>query len=173
MKYRFTLAFLALFLVSCASRNIGHDPESFSPYQSEVCFKLNEPFLYQEKRGIGVLWDQGIMQGVYKAMYQDDKGIYFLGPKNAVCQEQEKCTAFGKWPGGDGGIWVSKVSESDIRLFVINSNSKFRQVYGGSNPGALINALIKSEDGEFYIFDSNEEFVKSLQAARSSCGISK
>jgi hypothetical protein len=61
-------------ITGCASRNVGHSPETFSLFQSESCFILQEPFLYKEKRGLGYLSDQGLLEVEYKGTYQDKNG---------------------------------------------------------------------------------------------------
>ncbi|TQV85905.1 hypothetical protein [Aliikangiella coralliicola] len=158
-RFVFCLSFIVL-LFGCA-RGIGHDPASFVKYSDDSYFEVSEPMKYSERRGIGVLWEQGIKPGIYKPTYQDKKGYYYIGPDAAVCQGNPECPDFGEGFGGDGGIWVSKKSPEDVRLFVVHEvkdedAARKRQV------GALISYLISQDDGKIFIFDANPEFSKTL-----------
>lgn len=173
MYFRITMIFIMIAIAGCASKNVGHSPESFSSFKSESCFILQKPFFYQEKRGLGYLWDQGLRKGEYKAKYQDNNGYYYVGPENAVCQAQEKCDDFGKWPGGEGGVWISKNLENDIRLFVISDINKFRDKYTEESLGPILNLLVDmdTDDGKFFIFDKNQEFVDFIILKKTTCQV--
>jgi len=156
------LSFIAL--SGCAARNVAHNPQDMTPYTSDICFILDSSLTYSERRGIGVLWEQGLRSGVYRPSLEDDNGYFFLGPDNAVCQATPECSEFGTGFGGDGGVWVSKSSENDLRLFVVAGVRE-----SDKEAGVLIHALIKRDYGKMFIFDRNEVFVSEIVGKRGTC----
>src|SRR3546814_2172402 len=78
---------------------------------------------------MGVKWEEGIRAGKYIAKFQDESGYYFIGPDNAICQAFTACESFNI----NGGIWVSKKSPTDIRIFAIMDPSPAeRETHGRS-----------------------------------------
>jgi len=142
---------LTLITVSgCATRNTPIDPSTFQSFEDNSFFELSEPLMYSEVRGLGFTWEQGLKAGVYKPKFQDDKGYYFVGPEKALCQGNPKCGEFVT----NGGIWVSKKSKSDIRLFLIHELSDYQRKNAG--------LLVAMDDGKYFVFDKNAEFSKVL-----------
>jgi len=173
-------AIFACILVSgCATRNTTIDPSQFSSYKGKEYFKIEGNIKYSERRGINVLWEQGIKSGTYMPKYQDNNGYYFYGPNYAICQgspscanvyspsleicpDKKNCPEFST----HGGIWVSKVDDKDVRLFLIikyNDDDKAKNLSDG---GILIGSLINASDGEYIVFDRNIEFGKKLYSLK-------
>lgn len=167
MIKRVLLVFFIITLGGCAARNVGHDRQDMTPYVADHCFVLDAPFTYSEKRGLGYRWEQGLLQGQYRAALQDEDGYYFLGPDGAVCQANPECEEFGTGFGGDGGVWVSKQSDDDLRLFVVQLPQDTSDI--ARDFGVLISALVRSEAGKIYIFDRNDEFVAAMTNRRTEC----
>lgn len=153
-KFRLaSVIFIAVFLVSCASRNTPISAKDFSAYEGEYYFLLNNNYQYSEKRGaVGIIFIQGLKSGKYEARFQDVNGVYFIGPSPAYCMGKDICDSFNE----DGGIWVSKLDQNDIRVFFVQ-NTSFRT--GSESPGLLL----KLEDGKYFIHDKNESTSKELK----------
>ena len=66
MITRVVLILCVLAFSGCAARNVAHDPEEMAPYASEYCFVLESDVTYSEKRGLNVLWEQGLRAGIYR-----------------------------------------------------------------------------------------------------------
>src|SRR3546814_1510511 len=86
---------------------------------------------------MGVKWEEGIRAGKYIAKFQDESGYYFIGPDNAICQAFTACESFNI----NGGIWVSKKSPTDIRIFAIMDPSPAERETHGE-----YGAIVRSEE---------------------------
>src|SRR3546814_8062498 len=84
-------------------------------------------------------WEEGIRAGKYIAKFQDESGYYFIGPDNAICQAFTACESFNI----NGGIWVSKKSPTDIRIFAIMDPSPAERETHGEY-GAIVQLIIMS-----------------------------
>lgn len=185
---RVVLMAIVLILSSVAAnagRNTPHDPGKFTEYTSVLHFVLTADFMYTERRGIGIKIEQGLRAGTYEAKYQDEDGYYFVGPGLAVCQANPKCSGFNS----DGGIWVSRKSKEDIRMFIVQGRVESRtddtyrqnstienEKRAGAAPGAagsmlgwaIVDMLAARDAGKIFIFPLNKEFASRMISASQS-----
>ncbi|MDJ0909684.1 MAG: hypothetical protein QNI99_10850 [Woeseiaceae bacterium] len=168
MIQRVALALLLVAISGCAARNVPHNPASMEAYVSDYCFTLESDVTYTERRGLmNVQWEQGLRAGVYRGALEADNGYFFIGPERAVCQANPECGEFGTGLGGGGGVWVSKDSDDDFRLFVTQLPQDTSGI--ARDHGALIAWLVRNDDGKMFIFDRNEEFVAEMARRRGEC----
>lgn len=153
-------------LSACAAPTF--DPGDLTEYSTVDCFVVPETYKYSEKRGLGYTWEQGLLSGTYTGALQDEKGYFYFGPDAAVCQGNPECGDFGVWPGGDGGIWVSRSSDTDIRLFAIQKLSEEAE-QRNREFGILIAALARMGEGDLFTFPENEEFAQKIGGMRTTC----
>jgi len=158
-----TIIISTLILAGCASSNVAIDPSKFQDYASNDNFELRSELKYTETRGMGVTWEQGLKPGRYTSRYQDENGYYFIGPTAALCQGNPKCKGFNQ----EGGIWVSKKSPNDVRVFMIQ-NFTDADKERNKQFGLLINALSNADDGSYYVFDKNSKFSNKLLKTRAN-----
>ncbi len=138
----------------------GVSPSVLIPIDSAEQFQIPADMKYTERRGIGVKLEQGLREGRYSAKFQDDEGVYFVGPKQAICQGSPPCTAFQH----EGGVWVSKSHPEDIRLFLIQElTPEQRESIAEFGLAAL---LAKIGEGKYYLFSPNKEFARQLMSTR-------
>jgi len=138
----------------------GVSPSKLTPIDSTEHFDIPVVMTYTERRGIGVKLEQGLREGTYAARFQDTKGVYFVGPKQAICQGSPPCSAFEH----EGGIWVSKDHPEDLRLFLIQEltpEQKTSIVQFG-----LAALLAKIGEGKYYLFPLNKGFAQQLAGTR-------
>jgi len=152
-------AILAL-CATLAADAAGISPSRLLPIDSTEHFEIPVVMTYTERRGIGLKLEQGLREGMYAARFQDAKGIYFVGPKQAICQGSPPCTAYQH----EGGIWVAKDHTEDVRLFLVQEltpeqNASIAQF----GPAAL---LAKIGEGKYYLFPLNKNFAQQLAAAK-------
>jgi hypothetical protein len=149
----FTMVALCWAVVVSAA---GVKPSTLVPAQSEEAFRLPAKFTYTERRGLGAKIEQGLREGTYTAKYQNDKGIYFVGPKEAVCQGSPPCTEFRI----EGGIWVSRQNPDDIRIFLIQGLTE--PISESIAKFGLAGFLAKVDLGKYYLFPENKPFAQQL-----------
>ena len=110
----------------------------------------------------------GVLEFHYTGTLQDEEGYFYFGPEAAVCPGNPECGEFGVWPGGDGGIWVSKASDADVRLFAIQELSEEAEERN-REAGVLIAWLASLDEGKFFTFPQNEEFAQAVAGMRTTC----
>lgn len=140
----------------------GVKPSTLVPAQSAEAFRLPTQLMYTERRGLGAKIEQGLREGTYTAQYQNDKGTYFIGPKQAVCQGSPPCTTFRI----EGGIWVSKENPADIRIFLIQGLTE--PISDSIAKFGLAGFLAKVDLGKYYLFPENKQFAQQLGEAKVS-----
>jgi hypothetical protein len=155
------LAIAALCWVAAAVA-AGVKPSSLVPAQSAEVFRLPTQLTYIERRGLGARIEQGLREGTYSARYQDEKGTYFVGPKQAVCQGSPPCTAFRI----EGGVWVSKQNPGDIRIFLIQGLSE--PISDSIAKFGLAGFLAKVDLGKYFLFPENKQFAEQLAITKIS-----
>jgi len=111
---------------------------------------------------LGAKIEQGLREGVYSAKYQNDKGTYFVGPNQAVCQGSPPCTAFRI----EGGIWVSKQNSADIRIFLVQGLTE--PLADSIAKFGLAGFLAKVDLGKYFLFPENKQFARQLADARTN-----
>ena len=134
------IVFSCLALAACAGSAI-RKPGELTPVEMDLEIVLEEGFEYEEKRGIGVLWREGLEAGTYRPMFEDEQGVYYGGPEKCVMQFMEK-TSMGPY---DGGIWIPKegVEESPHIFFYFADN-----LHDSQYRGLLIDWLVHLEVGK-------------------------
>jgi hypothetical protein len=147
----------ALPALAMAGKNTPHDPQRFVAYASSARFEVPDDMTYSERRGIGVLLEQGVRAGRYVARSQDGDGYYFFGEGPTVCQANPTCKTFDL----EGGIWVSKKDSTDVRIFLVQPPPKPPQP-GTPASGILALALAKKDVGKIFIFPPNKPFAARL-----------
>jgi hypothetical protein len=157
MRSRWFTTVLALLIpaIATAGKNTPHDPKKFEAYSSSSYFELASDLKYSERRGIGVLWEQGLKAGRYEARFQDAQGFYFYGEGFTVCQKNPRCADFDL----EGGIWISKKTPEDIRVFLVQPPPTAREQQAA---GVLIGALIRKDIGKIFIFPRNKNFAAEV-----------
>jgi hypothetical protein len=143
-----------------AAHAAGVSPSKLTPIDSSEHFEIPAVMTYTERRGLGAKIEQGLREGTYAAKFQDAKGIYFVGPRQAICQGSPPCTAFQH----EGGIWVSKDQPEDLRLFLIQELTPEQKASVAQfGPAAL---LAKIGEGKYYLFPLNKDFAQQLAGTR-------
>lgn len=157
MRSRWFATVLALLMptIAAAGKNTPHDPKKFAGYSSSSYFDLTSDLKYSERRGIGVRWEQGLKAGRYEARFQDAEGFYYYGEGFTVCQKNPRCAEFDL----EGGIWISKKTPEDIRVFLVQPPPTAREQ---ETAGPLIGALIRKDVGKIFIFPRNKDFAAEL-----------
>jgi hypothetical protein len=155
------LIFLVFILISgCVT---SYDPSNFEDYSSDTYYQLNSEFRYSERRGIGILWEQGLKEGKYIAKYEDKKGYYFVGENSALCKGSPECSGFNF----EGGIWVSKKNKNDVRIFEVYYMTQ-PEKNNVKNAGLIIEALANSDEGQYFIYPKNKEFIQKILISKHS-----
>ncbi len=134
------VVFSCFVLAGCAGSAI-RKPGELTPVEMNMEIVLEEGFEYEEKRGIGVLWREGLTAGTYRPMLRDEQGVYYGGPEKCVIQFMEK-TSMGPY---DGGIWIPDegVDESPQIFFYFADNLRDSQ-----DRGVLIDWLVQRDVGK-------------------------
>ncbi len=134
------VALSCLVLAGCAGSAI-RKPGELTPVELDMEIVLEEGFEYEEKRGIGVLWREGLTAGTYRPVFEDEQGVYYGGPEDCVIQFMEK-TSMGPY---DGGIWLPKegVDESPHIFLYWADNLRDEQ-----DRGLLIDWLVQRDVGK-------------------------
>jgi hypothetical protein len=158
MHLKLAFAILALYGLAADAQV---SPSALTAIETAEEFRVPAVMKYTERRGIGIRLEQGLQEGTYTAKYQDETGIYFLGPEAAICQGSPPCTAFQH----EGGIWVSKENPEDIRLFLIQELTE-EQSESIAEFG-LAALLANIGKGKYYLFPLNRDFAKQLAGTRT------
>ena len=138
---RFAIIVISCLALAGCAGSAPRKPGELTPVETHLEIVLEEGFEYEEKRGIGVLWREGLEAGSYTAMFQDEQGTYYGGPEKCVMQYMEE-TSMGPY---DGGIWMPNegVEESPHIWFYYADNLRESQ-----DRGLLIDWLIQRDVGK-------------------------
>jgi len=92
----------SIILIGCA--DTGMLTKDVKPIVSDNYVIWKEDQSYQVKRGIGVLWTEGLKKGVYKPELENEMGTYYRGPESCVTQFMGE----GSMGPFEGGVWIPK-----------------------------------------------------------------
>lgn len=185
--------------VTCAAMTSGcattYKPEDLTATTKKECIYIEQDSFWQESRGIGFLWEEGVAQGTYTALYEDKKGVFFAGHGRPVWQEMvgdaddaPKLSDKSKRVYKLGGIWLPKDPKFGPRIYSIfevnpqtgqdataaSMNVANNQVgnngigygaaaVGGAIGGALVNAMIKADDGKIFLWPEVKDATLAKQ----------
>lgn len=109
---------------------------------SENKVVFNEDKTYLQKRGIGVMWKEGLNKGIYKPELENEVGTFYRGPEGCVIQFME-ANSMGPF---DGGIWIpkDKINYRPRIYYYFNYNVDNAVKAGG----AITALLIESSKGD-------------------------
>jgi hypothetical protein len=159
MKY--FLIILLAFLLSCASTQ--NPSKNTAPFQSDNYVLLQEDSTYIEKRGIGVLWKEGLRKGLYRPELKNETGIFYKGPPGCVIQLMGEAS-MGPF---DGGIWIPNdlINDTPRIYYYFNYNKGTAAASGG----AIVSAILESGKGEitFMVKPKQKTFLSEITVSNT------
>lgn len=121
------LVLIILCLSGCASTT--HLTTKLSSIQSDEYIFIESNIFYEESRGVGVLWKEGLKKGKYRPELTNEHGTFYKGPEGCVEQFMENA------PMGvfDGGVWIpkDKVNNAPRIYYYFEYNRSKGQPIGG------------------------------------------
>ena len=107
--YIFMVAVAAILFASGCTTS----PADLKQSSKTDCMVLLEDSSWSESRGmIGLIFEEGLRKGVYRASFEDEAGVYYEGDKASVWQfsypgdKPKDLTAFNSRAFSDGGVWL-------------------------------------------------------------------
>jgi hypothetical protein len=134
---RFALiAIVIICMFGCATNT--HLVEKLSQVKSENYIVLAEDASYEQSRGVGVMWREGLLKGIYRPELENEHGTFYRGPPGCVTQHMGP-TAMGPF---EGGVWVprDRVNFSPRIYYYFNFNREKASTAGGLTLLAVLGA---------------------------------
>ncbi|WP_047533455.1 hypothetical protein [Methylotenera sp. N17] len=144
----FIIAIVQFLIVGCAGNEFM--TKNLSTISSENKIIFNEDQTYLQKRGIGVMWKEGLKRGVYRPELENEAGTFYRGPEGCVIQFME-ASSMGPF---DGGIWIpkDKINNRPRIYYYFNFNHE-KAIKAG---GAIVALLLAPSVGDITIMPSAE-----------------
>jgi hypothetical protein len=151
------ISIVSIFLAGCASN--AQLLDDLKPSTSDSSIVLKQAISYEEKRGIGVLWKEGLERGAYRPELENAAGTFFRGPEGCVTQFMN-----GKAMGPfDGGIWIpkDKINDRPSIYYYYNYNKAEAAQVGGP----VITAIMEFNKGKIELMKpiTDRQFLEAIK----------
>ncbi|MES2205918.1 MAG: hypothetical protein V4525_03865 [Pseudomonadota bacterium] len=126
LKKFFLLSIIPTVLTGCVT---AISPKNLQAIKKENCITLTEKISWKERRGMaGLGWEEGVAEGIYKAEFEDKKGVFYRGKGRPVSSrvfnvsEPSKKTTTLIY---QGGIWLPRNPLEKPRMYYYSENESF------------------------------------------------
>jgi hypothetical protein len=133
-------------------------PSLLQPVKDGANVSVGKDVIYRRARGVvGQKFQEGLRQGLYRAVLENAQGTFYVGPDKAICDGIESCDFTF-----DGGFWVSRADPHDIRIFMIKEVSSEEDKYLATHSGVLIQKLNHIGEGDYFIYRKDTDFSSAM-----------
>lgn len=188
MKLTLALLFCIALLSGCETYSAR---DNLTPLPKESCFRAGDKVSYSEVRGIqGFTWEQGILPGRYKAVGQNELGVFFKGDGRSFFYTVKHHDGTAYTHLFEGGVWIPRQSTELPRLYLLFETQAYTttdldkyiadrtvsttvaggsvgsSAVGGAIAGALVQGIINAEVGKINLWRDHKDMAFSARVRK-------